>query len=259
VIPCPTTWRRAAVLALAAVLLVAWPADAHPFFRGGEAPVDSLATLTLAMAHGCGSEAAGGGDPTTDVSMEVPEWMRVVEVPQEDGYIIDVERDDAGTPTVVTWTAEEPREPAPDFDVDVVVSGEPGDERFVRVFQACGDFVYRWVGTPDEPADEPAVRLALVAADPDSPPPPEPEPQPAPEPDDPAEESADDLVDQPAEDAEQAIDEPADDPIDGEVEVDVAAVETDAGGSGGLWVVLVALAVALVGAGVWLARRRSAS
>ena len=185
--------------------------------------------------------------------------MRVVEVPQEDGYVIDVERDDAGTPTVVTWTAEDPSEPAPDFDVNVVVSGEPGDERFVRVFQACGDFVYRWVGTPDEPADEPAVRLALVAADPDSPPPPEPEPEPAPEPGDPIEEAADDPVDPPAEDAEEAVDEAEDDPVDGEVEVDVAAVDTDDGGSGGLWVVLVALAVALVGAGVWLTRRRAAS
>jgi uncharacterized protein YcnI len=257
VIPCPTTWRRAFGLALAFVVLLAWPAAAHPFFRGGDAPVDSLATLTLAMAHGCGSETAGGGEPTTDVSMEVPEWMRVVEVPPEEGYVIDVERDDDGTPIVITWTAEVASEPAPDFDVDVVVSGQPGDERYVRVFQACDDFVYRWVGTPDEPADEPAVRLTLSAADPDSPPPPEPEPEAEPEP--PSDEPADESVDEPVEEPESAAEEEPDAPEDAEVEVDVAAAETDDGGSGGLWVALVALAVALAGVGVWLARRPAAS
>jgi hypothetical protein len=162
------TLRRATVLAVGASLALAGPAGAHPYFHGGEAPVDSLATLTLDLAHGCETEAEG--------------WVLEVEDADED----------ADEPEVVTWIADGGEEPAPTFDLDVVASGEPGDERYVRVFQACDDTTYRWVGTPDEPAEDPAVGLTLVDADPDSPPPPE-------EPDEPEEDAAED-----AEDADEA-------------------------------------------------------
>lgn len=276
----PTTVRRATVLALGATLLVAGPASAHPSFRGGEAPVDSLATLTLAMAHGCDSEATGEGAPTTDVSVEVPEWMRIVEVPDQDGWELDLEEADDGRTEVVTWTADGGEEPAPEFDLDVVVEGEVGDERYVSVFQACDDVVYRWVGTPDEPADDPAVRLSLIEADPDSPPPPEPDPEEgtedadaeaATEPDDTTsdpDETASDPDDgtqadvDPADDADSSdadadpADDPVEDPVDEDEELatDDLAADDDGGVTG--WIVGALVLVLLAGVVAWLVTRR---
>lgn len=161
---------RAVMASLALVLLVGAPAAAHPFFQGGAAPVDSLTTLTLDLAHGCASESAGGGADTLEVALEVPEWLRVVEVPTPAGWRVELERD-AGEVAVVSWAAAGAREPAPVFTFDAVIDGEPGEERHLAVFQSCEDRVHRWIGTPETPADEPAVRLQLTAADPDRPPP----------------------------------------------------------------------------------------
>jgi uncharacterized protein YcnI len=253
-----STWRvarRAGALAVTGALALAAPAAAHPFVRGGELPVDSLATMTLAMAHGCGSEASGEGDPTTDVSMEIPDWLRVVEVADLDGWAVEFEEDDDGVPEVVTWTAEGAEEPAPDFDLDVVASGEVGDERYLRVFQACDEFVYRWVGTPDEPADDPAIRVTLTEPDPDAPPPPEPEPEPADEPepvDEPEATEEPDATDEPDEDDGPAGDAEADsDP-------EPLAADRDDGGLPG-WLVPVTVVVLLGALGALLFARRSRS
>lgn len=168
--------RRAGVVTAAGALFLAGPAGAHPFVRGGELPVDSLATMTLAMAHGCDSEASAEGAPTTEVSLEVPAWLRVVDVPGEEGWVVELEEDDADALRAVTWTSDGAQELAPEVDLEVVATGDVGDERYLSVFQACGEFAYRWVGTPDDPADDPAVRVTLTEADTSSPPPPEPEP-----------------------------------------------------------------------------------
>jgi len=179
----PTGRRRGVVAAVLTALLalsVALPAAAHPFLRGGgEVPVDSLATVTLDLAHGCGTEAAGAGQDTLEVALEVPDWLRVVTVADHPGYDHDLEVDQ-GRVAVVTWTAEAAPEPAPAFDLDVVASGTPGETRHLAVFQGCADAAYRWIGTPDEPADDPAINVRLVAADPDRPAPP---PEPVEEPD----------------------------------------------------------------------------
>jgi uncharacterized protein YcnI len=263
------TLRRAVALAAVATLLVAAPASAHPFFRGGEAPVDSLATLTLDLAHGCQDEAAGEGDPTTDVAMEVPEWMRIVEVPEADGWQVELETDDDGRVEVVSWTDDGGAEPAPTFDLDVVVSGEAGDERFVRLFQACEGFEYRWIGTPDEPADDPAVRLRLVEADPDNPAPPEPEPEPEAGTDEEEDAATEDDATDATEDADATDDatgedateddttiedaEVTDDEVDGDP---LAADAADDGGLAWLWLVLAALVVVGLLVGLVRARRQ---
>jgi uncharacterized protein YcnI len=238
--------RRASALAVAGALLVAGPAGAHPFVRGGELPVDSLATMTLAMAHGCGSETSDEGDATTEVSLEVPEWLRIVDVPDEDGWTVEFEEDEDGRPEVVTWTADGAEEPAPDFDLDVVATGEVGEERHLRVFQACDEFVYRWIGTPDDPADDPAIRVTLVEADASSPPPPEPEPTEEPEP---ADEPEPDPADDPelTEEPEPEPDEPATEPL--------AAENGDAAGLPG-WFLPVTIVVLLGSIGALLFARR---
>lgn len=184
--PAVATPRRrgvaAVVLGALLSLAVALPAAAHPFLRGGgEVPVDSLAAITLDLAHGCGSEASGAGQDTLEVALEAPDWLRVVSVAEHPGYVHDLEVDQ-GRVVVVTWEAAAAPEPAPAFDLDVVASGTPGETRHLAVFQGCADAAYRWIGTPDEPADDPAINVRLVAADPDRPaPPPEPIEEPDPE------------------------------------------------------------------------------
>jgi hypothetical protein len=166
----------AALVALvgAMTLLVATPAAAHPFLRGGgEVPVDSSATITLDLAHGCGSEADGTGEDTLEVALEVPSWLRVLAVAEHPAYRHDLEMAAEGRVAVVTWTAVGAGEPAPAFALDVVATGTAGETRHLAVFQGCDDRSHRWIGTPQEPADDPAVNVRLTAADPARPAPPE--------------------------------------------------------------------------------------
>lgn len=212
--------RRAALLAPVALLVLALPASAHPFVTGGDAPVDSLAEVTLAMAHGCGTEDAGGGDPTSEVAMEVPETVRIVGLPDVQGYAGETEEDEDGRIEVVTWTATDGGQPAPELRFDAVFSGEPGDEVYLKVFQGCDGFAYRWIGTPDEPADDPAIRVVLTEPDPDNP---APEPDTAPD----AEPDPDEGTDTDAE-TDTVPDDPTDDP-DEPAEPDPAGDPTDDG------------------------------
>lgn len=162
--------RQTGVATLAlAMLSIAGPAIAHPFIHSGEVPVDSLATITLDIAHGCDPTHSGEQRPTTEVAIELPGWVTLVDPGQPDGWEIEISADQDAE--VVTYSRDDAQEPAPVFDLDVVVEGEPGQERFLSVYQGCGDAEHRWIGTPDEPADEPAIGLLLVEADPDSPPP----------------------------------------------------------------------------------------
>ena len=178
-----------ALTATALALLVAAPALAHPYVvGGGRVPVQSLATIELDLAHGCGVEAAGTGPATDEVALEVPEWLRIVDVPGRDGWSVTIEDATDARLGVVVWTATSAAEPAPRLLLDVVVDAEAGETRYLRVSQRCGARVERWIGTPDEPAEQPAVRLRLDPPDPERPAPPLPDrepasgPQPEPEP-----------------------------------------------------------------------------
>lgn len=248
--------RSLPALVLLAVLLSAAPAVAHPFVRGGELPVDSLATLTLALAHGCGSEVAGQGAVTTQVAVEVPDWLRLVEVPEPDGWQVTLEGP-ADDVEVVVFTAAGAAQPAPDFDLEVVATGTPGEVVYLRVNQACDDDGYRWIGTPDEPAEHPAVRVTFTDPDPQSPPPPPPpvEPDPAPEPaPDPAPEP--DPEPAPPPEPEPAQPDPAERDPQPEQEA-VADLAQDAGtGAGPVVLTVVALLVALGVGALLIARRR---
>jgi uncharacterized protein YcnI len=278
----PRRWRRAAPLALAATLLLASPAGAHPFVQGGQVPVGSVAPITLAMGHGCGTEDSGGGQPTLEVALEVPEQMRIVSVAQDPAYEHAFDADADGRIEVVTWTAREDGEPAPDLDLEAVLAGGAGDEVYLRVFQGCDGFAYRWIGTPDDPADDPAVRVSLVDPDPDAPAPPEDEPTPAeleaaPTPeedelgdvDDATVEDTTDPEDGAAEDPDDADGTGTDaDPVDGsdaapqdgaadDLDTEGAAAEAD-GGGGAPWLVLLVAVALVVGLGALLVYRSRA-
>jgi hypothetical protein len=153
-------------------MLVPAPALAHPFIRGGgQVPVQSLATIELDLAHGCGDEAAGSGARTDEVALEAPAWLWVVEVPEVDGWDVDLEDPDADGTVVVVWTATTGAVPAPRFSLSVVADGTEGETRHLRVSQRCGDRIERWVGTPEGPAEQPAILLRLTAPDAAAPPP----------------------------------------------------------------------------------------
>lgn len=250
-------WRSRAIAvgsaALAVALLVPDIAWAHPFVRGGQAPVDSLAELTLAMAHGCGTEQAGGGDPTLEVAMEVPEGVRIVDASAPEGWRVDLIGEPVG---VVEWRAVGARDPAPDLAFSAVFRGAPGDEVYLKVFQGCEGFAYRWVGTPEEPASDPAIRIVLTDPDPDAPPPPEPV-----EPDEPATEASETgdagVPDPPEEPAGVGAERGDEEPLEEEITEPVADddLEFDL-----LTLVVVAAGVAALSGAVWwmqsLSRRR---
>jgi hypothetical protein len=142
--------------------------------------VQSLALIELDLAHGCGDEQAGAGADTDEVALEAPPWLRVVDGPAADGWDIEVVRGEAPDTSIVVWTATSGAEPAPRFALQVVVDGTPGETRHLRVSQRCGTRIERWIGTPEAPADRPAVVLRLMDPDPDAPPPPPPPPEEAP-------------------------------------------------------------------------------
>jgi uncharacterized protein YcnI len=247
--------RRGALVAVLAALLVAGPAAAHPFFDPDEVPVDSIAEVTLDIAHGCGlqddnghSHGDGDEEPTREVAVEVPAAVAWIEPDEPDGWELEIERADDGRAEVLVYRAEEGTdEPAPQFDLELVVRGDEGDELHWRIMQACDEATYRWVGTEEEPAEDPAVTMALAAADPDAPPPPEAEDgfeEPAAEEAEPEEELAADL----AEDAEDAEAEEAD-------EEDFVADEDEGAMPG--WLLIVVLVATLgIAALVLLVRTR---
>jgi uncharacterized protein YcnI len=268
----PRRWRRAGLLAVVATMLLAVPAGAHPFVRGGKAPVDSVAPITLAMAHGCGTEDSGGGEPTLEVALEVPDQMRVVSVSVDPAYEHDLATDADGRVEVVTWTATGDGEPAPDLDLEAVFTGEVGDEVYLRVFQGCDGFAYRWIGTPDDPADDPAVRVTLVDPDPEAPAPPQDEPTPAeleaaPTPEEDALEDLDDTADAgdgtddagTAGEDTAAGDEDVADPDVDVTELDAEGAAAEADGGGAPWLVLLVAVLLVAGLGALLVYRSRGS
>lgn len=260
--PAPRTHPRRRPVALLAgllawLLLPASAASAHPFVAGGgELPVDSLVEITLQIAHGCGEEADGEGADTVEVALEVPEWLRIVEVADHGGYDHDVEVSDGRT-AVVTWRDAGGAEPAPAFDLSVVADGEVGATRYLRVFQGCDDVSYRWIGTPDDPADDPAIRVELTPADPDRPAPPREEVA-EPEPGEPEEGPEDEETS--TEPPDDASSDPADDPeVRASEEPDAGAEADDDGADDdGLprWLLPALAAAAVIGLGIAAARRQ---
>lgn len=267
---------RATGVAAAMVVFTATGALAHPFITdGATVPAASLTTMTLEMGHGCGDEADGGGDPTLEVGMEVPGEVSYIEPLDTDGYEANVEADADGRPEVVTWTATDGGVAAPAVPMDLVVDGEEGDELLLKVFQGCEGFEYRWIATPDEPADEPAVALTLGPVDPDAPAPPTNEPAPSPTDED-AEEDTQDPSDEvasggahdAAEDGEASGDDGSgaapdvepDDEVSDEDEDEAAAAPADDGDSGPslLWIAIGLILLLIITAIIAMQKRRRA-
>ncbi len=262
--------RRSLVAGAALAVVPATAALAHPFVEPDPLPVDTDTTMTLAMAHGC--EEEGPEQPTSDVALEVPDWLRVIEVPEPDGFEVELEpteRDEQRV-GVVRWSAQDPDEAAPELDLAVVAGGEPDQERFLRVTQSCDDFTYQWVGTPEDEADDPAVAVTLGEPAADAEAPADDEPTPAEQrladaTGDGDDDAADDAGDgnDGAEDAGEPADDPArneaaDDADEAGADEDPQAAGAEDGGSDLGWLIVVVVVVLGLG-GVLHARSRSSS
>lgn len=240
----------------ALVVAAALPAGAHPAFtEGATAPANSLVTLTLRIEHGCASEDLEGSQPTQEVSLEVPDAFAHIEPFDVAGFEATTEGEPGAVPDVVTWTATDGGVPAPELPMEVVVDGDPGDELYVRVIQRCEGNSDRWVGTPQDPADDPAVLLTLTEPDPQAPPPP-----PAEEP--PADESAtgEATTDEPAAEEATADESTTEDATTEEAATSVEELPTEPPGddtrAGPPWPLIVLGAVVLAGLGALLGARR---
>lgn len=251
----PRPIRRGVLAALAATLLVAAPAGAHPFFEPDEVPVDSVAELRLQLAHGCtaghdDADETADEEPTREVAIEVPDAVAWVEPAETQGWDLELERDGDGRAEVIVYTAADGTdEEAPGFDLEAVHRGEVDDEVHWRVLQACDEGTHRWVGTDEDPAEEPAVTVTLAAVDPDSPPPPEAEPDEDGSGDLAGDADDSDGVDEPDEPLDDPIEAPEEDP-DGE---DLTADEAGEAMPG--WLLIVVLLVTLAIAAVVLLQR----
>jgi uncharacterized protein YcnI len=157
---------RAAGLAVALLVATARTALAHPAFGPSEVPIEGQRQVSLHLAHGCGADESA---PTIEVAVQPPPVVRDVVPGDKSGWEVTVERDDAGRIETITWTNPDSGEAAPSLPLTVTTGGddvELGDKVYWKVFQSCGEAgEFRWIGTPDDPAEEPAVTMTLVEAD----------------------------------------------------------------------------------------------
>lgn len=165
--------RYATVTGIIGMLLVlptaAW---AHPFVRG-EVPVDSAATLTLDLAHGCtpadGTHGDGDEEATREIGVRFPPEVDVRTVVEADGFTVEapVQTDGYDEWTLVADADTDVLAPVVMFAV--VVNADPTDTLWLAVYQGCTSTAHRWVATPENPDGEPGVSVRLAAADPAAP------------------------------------------------------------------------------------------
>jgi len=153
-------------------LLVPAAALAHPFVAE-TVPVQSAASLTLNLAHGCvaagGTHSDGDGEPTREIAVRFPLSVSVRTVSDAAGFTVEPPQ---ATDTYDEWTlrAQDGVDvPAPVIVFAVVIDAEPSDAVWLQVFQGCDTVEHRWIATPDAPSGEPGVQVGLSEADPTAP------------------------------------------------------------------------------------------
>lgn len=157
------TVRRATVLAAGLALLTATAAAAHPAFDPNQVPGGETIESTLVIPHGCnpdgGMPEEGAANPTTLFELQLSDAVEVFEPGDVEGW--DVSRDG----DVVTWADAGGATTDPiELPVSFQLVGDAGAEVHLSAYQQCeagGEF--RWIGTPDQEADLPAVALTLTS------------------------------------------------------------------------------------------------
>jgi MYXO-CTERM domain-containing protein len=157
------TLRRAAALATGLTLVTAGAAWAHPAFNPNEVPGGEAVETDLVIPHGCnpqgGMPEEGAATATTRFELQLSDAVASFEAGEVDGWEVSREGE------VVTWTDAGGATTDPiTLPVTLSLAGDSGDELYLKGYQECaegGDF--RWIGTPDEEAEFPAVKLTLTS------------------------------------------------------------------------------------------------
>lgn len=154
-------------------LLVPAVALAHPFVVE-TVPVQSAATLTLDLAHGCvadgGAHSGADGEPTREIAVRFPSSVSVRTVSDAAGFTVEAPQSAGMYDEWTLRAADGVDVPAPVIAFAVVIDAEPPDAVWLQVFQGCDTGEHRWIATPDAPGDEPGVQVRLSAADLTAPP-----------------------------------------------------------------------------------------
>lgn len=162
--------RRTAVITAVAAGLLAIPAaaSAHPALNPSELPPGETVESRLVVPHGCapgggmpetGEDDGEGGEAEPTVELAVQKTDDVTMEPMDvEGWDIADDGEawvwsDAGGAT--TDVIEFPVM----LSIDAGVA--PGEAIYLRAYQECADgSSFQWIGTPDEEATYPAIKLA---------------------------------------------------------------------------------------------------
>lgn len=162
--------RSVRLTALIIGVLVVTPtaAAAHPAFTPKEVPAGDRYDVDLVIPHGCGveGERPTEGDeasPTVEIAVGLTDRLTAIEPRVVEGWTTEVEESGDG-PSAVVWRDDGGATTEPiTLPLTITLVGEAGAHVDVPVFQRCvNDEAFRWIGTPDEPADLPAARLTVA-------------------------------------------------------------------------------------------------
>lgn len=155
--------RRALPLAAALTVVTATAAGAHPSFNPNELPGGEPVETVLVVPHGC---SLTGGMPdgddataTTLLELQLTDAVLDLEPAEIEGWETSRDGD------VVRWedaggATTEPIE----LPVTISLAGDSGEDIYLAAYQACAEGgEFRWIGTPDEEAQWPAVKLTLTS------------------------------------------------------------------------------------------------
>ncbi len=157
----------AASAAVLVVTAVGAPAFAHPAFSPREVDKGAQAVeVTLQVPHGCtnGEPPPQPGEevlPTNEIALEVPDGVTIDSVAEVEGWSHAI---DEGEPVVITWTADDGEGTTDLIELPFVASFPDRDLALGwKVFQACTEGNYRWIGGSDDAL--PPANLVVGDAD----------------------------------------------------------------------------------------------
>lgn len=158
--------RHGVAVALLLVLMTAVAASAHPSFDPNQLPSGEPVDAVLVVPHGCdpggGIPEESGASPTVVLDLQLTDQVPAFVAHDIEGWT--VERSSDGE--VVRWTATDGGTSGPlEFPVTLAVEG-PADEAFyLAASQECEQGSFRWIGTPEQAAEHPAVKLTPTAGE----------------------------------------------------------------------------------------------
>lgn len=162
--------RPPTITALSLVLLLALPmaALAHPGLDPDEVPPGQQTIATMVIPHGCDAEGGvpeeGEASPTTEVAVEVPGGIESITPAEKEGWELSVDEQGGA---VVSWTWSAAGGATTDvieFEITFTAAGAEDENIYFPVFQGCEEGSYRWIGTPEREAENPAMVLTIGPA-----------------------------------------------------------------------------------------------